>query len=123
MTVNANAKLSDLLSERYGEGFADVDDAARAPLLRSMAARGSCRKFRPGPVDPAVVRALCGVALASPTKSDLQQRDIVLIRDAGLKRRIAELVGGHLLKLVTEGRVTSQDMPPHVTSRFQPVIA
>ena len=94
MTVNANAKLSDLLSERYGEGFADVDDAARAPLLRSMAARGSCRKFRPGPVDPAVVRALCGVALASPTKSDLQQRDIVLIRDAGLKRRIAELVGG-----------------------------
>jgi FMN reductase [NAD(P)H] len=35
-----------------------------------------------------LLRRLCALALCSPTKSDLQQRDIVIVDDAALKQRI-----------------------------------
>ena len=46
------------------------------------------------PVAPDLVRLLCAVALSAPTKSDLQQRDIVLIEDKAQRRRLHEIVPG-----------------------------
>jgi nitroreductase/FMN reductase [NAD(P)H] len=59
-----------------------------------MAARGSCREFIDKPVPEDCIEVLCATALASPTKSDLQQRDIVLLRSSTVKARLAELVAG-----------------------------
>jgi nitroreductase/FMN reductase [NAD(P)H] len=41
-----------------------------------------------------VLEVICAVALASPTKSDLQQRDIVLMQDPKARAALAELVSG-----------------------------
>lgn len=61
--------------------------------VATMAGRGSCRNFRQGSVDPALVEFLCGIALSSPTKSDLQQRDIIIVRDGHLRHKIDALTG------------------------------
>ncbi|ABD56882.1 nitroreductase family protein [Jannaschia sp. CCS1] len=78
------------LSERYSDG----SDVVEGDLLTSMAARGSCRVFEDRPVDDALLRTLCAVALASPTKSDLQQRDIILLNSPELRAELSRLVGG-----------------------------
>lgn len=88
----SDTTLSDLLNGRFDTGLEPPEDLP--PLLTSMAARGSCRSFTDAPVDPALNRTLCALALASPTKSDLQQRDIVVLEDAGVRAELARLVGG-----------------------------
>ena len=57
-----------------------------------MAERGSCRRFKPEPVAPALIETLCALALASPSKSDLQQRDILIVEDAAIRARINTLL-------------------------------
>ena len=85
------------LTEQFERRFGETLDPARLPeaagALSAMLARGSCRDFEPIVVDPELTRVLCAAALASPTKSDLQQRDIVLVRDPALKAAILELAG------------------------------
>ncbi|OAN76609.1 NADPH-dependent oxidoreductase [Jannaschia sp. EhC01] len=80
----------DPLSARYG----DAPDLVQGDLLASMAARGSCRVFQDRAVPDPLLQTLCAVALASPTKSDLQQRDIVLLTSADVREELARLVGG-----------------------------
>jgi nitroreductase/FMN reductase [NAD(P)H] len=77
------------LQARFGDA-PEVPDAAGS--LADMAARGVCRLYRPDPVDRALVRTLAGIALSSPTKSDLQQRDIVIVTDAGLRAALNDLI-------------------------------
>ncbi|PWJ21789.1 nitroreductase family protein [Jannaschia seohaensis] len=62
--------------------------------LAGMAARGSCRRFADRAVPDALLETLCAVALATPTKSDLQQRDIVLVTNPEARARLAGLVSG-----------------------------
>ena len=42
----------------------------------------------------ALLRLVCAAALSSPTKSDLQQRDLVLVTDPATRARLVELCGG-----------------------------
>lgn len=81
------------LVERYGADAASLEKQPRYLKLQTMLSRGSCRSFEARPVDFDLIRLLCATALASPTKSDLQQRDIIVLRDASLKSEIAQLVG------------------------------
>jgi nitroreductase/FMN reductase [NAD(P)H] len=83
--------LQQILDARFVDAPV-VDDSAE-PLL-SMAARGSCRVFEDRAVPMGTLETLCAVALASPTKSDLQQRDIVLLHSPDQRRRLSDLVGG-----------------------------
>lgn len=62
--------------------------------LSRIAERGSCRAFDGRPVSDSLLRVLCAVALSSPTKSDLQQRDIVIIRDPAVHSALVGLVDG-----------------------------
>lgn len=91
------SSLSSALSARFGElpkALSDlaIDEAAAA--LTIMAARGSVRAFCDRAVDPALIELLCAIALSSPTKSDLQQRDFIIIRDGDLRAEIDSLVSG-----------------------------
>ena len=54
----------------------------------TMARRGVVRRFTDKPVAPQLVDTLCALALSSPTKSDLQQRDILIVDDAEIRARI-----------------------------------
>src|SRR5215510_5136463 len=57
-----------------------------------LAGRGSCRAFTPQEVAPELIELLCALALSSPSKSDLQQRDIVIIEDAQIRGAIDHLL-------------------------------
>jgi nitroreductase/FMN reductase [NAD(P)H] len=50
------------------------------------------RRYDGRPVDPGLLRLLCACALSAPSKSDLQQRDIVIVEDRASRRTIADLI-------------------------------
>jgi nitroreductase len=81
------------LADRFGPDAADVEFGGDAPsLFGQLAARGSVRKFRPDSVPYQALRRLCALALCAPTKSDLQQRDIIIIDAPSLKSRIGAML-------------------------------
>src|ERR1041384_4281690 len=80
---------SSALQRRFGANDAHLDIPSDAPQLhRQLAARGVVRAFSTDPVPYQLLHRLCALALSSPTKSDLQQRDIIVVDDAELKHRI-----------------------------------
>lgn len=84
--------LADLLRRRYGDA-PDVDPATPGlDRLTELAAHRSQRAFSDRPLDLPLVRLLCAVALASPTKSDLQQRDIVILDDPARRQKVTALM-------------------------------
>lgn len=82
--------IKDLLQARFG-------DSPEAPpeteQLADMAGRGVCRAYLDQPVAPELVSTLCAVALSAPSKSDLQQRDIVVVTNPEIRARIDEMTG------------------------------
>ena len=86
----------DPLQRALRARFVDAPEAdSETPglaALSAMAGRGSHRAFQGRPVDPSLLHLLCAVALAAPTKSDLQQRDIVIVADATVRRALNALV-------------------------------
>jgi nitroreductase/FMN reductase [NAD(P)H] len=79
----------DALKRRFGSTSDNLAVPPDAPdLHRQLAARGVVRSFTAEPVPFDLLHRLCALALCAPTKSDLQQRDIVIVDDARLKREI-----------------------------------
>jgi hypothetical protein len=86
------------LAQRFGEEVAAIP-AGQGPYgwpqscpetWSRLAARGSCRRFAERPVAPGLIETLCALALCALTKSDLQQRDIVIVESR--RARINELL-------------------------------
>ncbi len=94
MTAPGDKLRNDLLY-RFGD---DVDTLCTdihgqtSEFWTQLAARGSCRHFRDEPVATELIETLCALALASPTKSDLQQRDLIIIDDLAIRKQIDELL-------------------------------
>ena len=85
-------RIESLLAERFGEGFrADAAPAGSEALAR-MAAHRACRGYEARDVAPELVRLLCACALSAPTKSDLQQSDILIIREKAKRHAIGALL-------------------------------
>jgi nitroreductase/FMN reductase [NAD(P)H] len=81
--------VQDALAERFGERLA-VD--ARLPGLDELAriaGHRTHRRYLDRPVAPELVRLICACALSAPSKSDLQQSDIVVVEDAAIRAAIA----------------------------------
>jgi len=85
--------LQSHLRARFAEEF-DLPEVAGSAgkTLSAMAARASCRSFGAEPVADETLRMLCAVALSSPSKSDLQQRDIIILRDPAQVSAIKDLL-------------------------------
>jgi nitroreductase len=80
------------LSERFGERL-DVDPALSGlDELARLAARRVHRRWLPREVEPGLLRLLCACALSAPSKSDLQQGDILIIREKAKRHAIGELL-------------------------------
>jgi nitroreductase/FMN reductase [NAD(P)H] len=86
-------QLQRLLADRFGEELDIPAQKFEAKALAGMAGRASRRSFLPNEIDAALLRMLCAVALSSPTKSDLQQRDIVIVEDRAVRERLDAIVG------------------------------
>lgn len=92
MLVEAADQMRDALFARFSEALnAAMPDAASDGLLELSTHRVH-REFLDKPVDKDLIRSLCALALSSPTKSDLQQRDIIMVQDPDLRARISRLM-------------------------------
>jgi nitroreductase/FMN reductase [NAD(P)H] len=84
--------IRNALMERFGEdlkvdgGLPGLDGLARIAVHRVH------RRYLARDVGPALLRLLCACALSAPSKSDLQQGDILVIRDKKKRDAIAGLL-------------------------------
>lgn len=84
--------LKTALSERFGEAF-DVDEGQSGlEELAHIAAHRVCRRYQPREVAPDLLRLVCASALSAPTKSDLQQGDILILRENAKRHAICDLL-------------------------------
>jgi nitroreductase/FMN reductase [NAD(P)H] len=93
-TVMARApetSLQDRFAYRFGAAPASHGPSAGDETLAYLAGRRSHRRYLARAVDPALIETLAAAALCAPTKSDLQQRDIVMVRDPALRSDIDAL--------------------------------
>lgn len=86
------SSIQDALSTRFGERLEiDVGLPGLDELVR-IAAHRVHRRYLAREVSPGLLRVLCACALSAPSKSDLQQADILIVRD---KAKI-QAIGGLL---------------------------
>jgi nitroreductase/FMN reductase [NAD(P)H] len=85
-------EIQQSLEQRFGEVFAVDPALAGLDEVARIAAHRVHRRYDGRPVDPALLRLLCACALSAPSKSDLQQRDIVAVEDRAVRRTIADLI-------------------------------
>jgi nitroreductase/FMN reductase [NAD(P)H] len=88
---DAAVRIEKALAERFGVDI-PADGTKGLPALATMAEHRSYRKYTADPVDPALLRLLFACALSAPSKSDLQQADIVHVADRDTVRAITALV-------------------------------
>jgi nitroreductase/FMN reductase [NAD(P)H] len=93
MAERTDQRLAALLRHRFGEEVAVHPDMPGLDMLTRMAGRASLRAYADRSVPVELLRLLAAVALAAPSKSDLQQRDIILLEDPEQRRRITSLTG------------------------------
>ena len=92
-TTEARARLiEEALAERFGESFAVDPSLPGLDELARIAGHRVHRRFLPRAVEPDLVRLLCACALSAPSKSDLQQADILIVRDKTRQRAITALI-------------------------------
>jgi nitroreductase/FMN reductase [NAD(P)H] len=88
-----SAEFAAAMRARFGEDIPLPDGTANAGSLARMAARRVMRAYSDKPVADALVRALCATALSAPSKSDLQQADILRVRDPAKRAKLASWAG------------------------------
>lgn len=92
MSEELAKRVSAALEKRFGAAVSVEPATQGLDVLAGMAERGSHRAFRSEPVDDGLIDMLAAVALSAPTKSDLQQRDIIIVRDAALRAQLDSFV-------------------------------
>jgi nitroreductase len=84
--------IRSALFERFGEDFAVDADLAGLDELARIASRRVHRRFLTRPIEPELLRLLCACALSAPSKSDLQQCDVMIVDDPSKRAVIAGLL-------------------------------
>ncbi|MBY0319653.1 MAG: nitroreductase family protein [Reyranella sp.] len=88
-------RLLSVLKARFGSAPALTEAPQGVDVLADMANRRVMRRYLDKPVDPVLLDTLCAVALSAPSKSDLQQADIVVVRDKAQRAVLDELAPGN----------------------------
>ena len=81
-------RIAAAFSTRYGSNFPVSPEQTGIAELARIAEHRSLRRYRPDPVSADLLRLLCACALSAPTKSDLQQADIIHVADPAKRQRI-----------------------------------
>lgn len=89
----------ELLNHRFGSNLEDPASSSEEQSMPSyktavevLACHSSCRNYSDRPVSPELIELACALAFTAPTKSDLQQRDIIIIEDEIKRARINQLM-------------------------------
>jgi nitroreductase/FMN reductase [NAD(P)H] len=91
--MTTTSELIKLFEERFGDEL-DLprEEIADLSTLEAMARRRSFRRFKDEPVSVELLKLLAATALSAPTKSDLQQRDIIIVKDGKVRAALNELL-------------------------------
>jgi nitroreductase/FMN reductase [NAD(P)H] len=93
MADSVATEIAAALRHRFGDEPPEVAATPGLDAVLRQAQHRTQRRYIPGrAVDPALVQVLCAAALSSPTKSDLQQRDIVILEDPAQRQRVTSLL-------------------------------
>jgi nitroreductase len=92
MADDAAAALQDALKKRFGEDIPVDRSLPGLDELARIAGHSTHRRFQPKPIPPDLLRLLCACALSAPSKSDLQQGDIVVVHDRTTRDKIEALL-------------------------------
>ncbi len=84
--------LKMALLERFGEEFAIDPELSGLHELAKIAGHRSHRHYLPRRIEPNLLRLLCACALSAPSKSDLQQCDIVIVSDAAIRKAVVAAI-------------------------------
>ena len=87
---NPSQRIASALTERFGTAPAVNASTPGLDELARMAEHRSHRKYSDRPVAPELLRLLLACALSAPSKSDLQQADIVHVADRAKIKAIAD---------------------------------
>ncbi len=85
-------RLLDVLKARFGSAPALKEAPKGVEVLADMANRRVVRRYSDKPLDPALLETLCAVALSAPSKSDLQQADIIIVTDKAQRAKLQALI-------------------------------
>jgi nitroreductase/FMN reductase [NAD(P)H] len=85
-------RLKTALKARFGAAPALAEAPRGLDVLAEMANRRVVRRYTDKPLDPALLETLCAVALSAPSKSDLQQTDIVIVTDKDQRAKLEALI-------------------------------
>jgi nitroreductase len=84
--------IEEALARRFGEEIAVDANLAGLDEIGRIAGHRTHRRYLDRPIEPALLRLLCAAALSAPSKSDLQQADILVVRDTTLRSALADLL-------------------------------
>ncbi len=84
--------IAGLVEDRFGLPTDAGKAMPASGTIAGMLSRRSHRRFRPDPVADETLEILLAAALSSPSKSDLQQASIIVIRDGAQRSAINALV-------------------------------
>lgn len=82
--------LEQQIRDRYGAASLESSEVPNNKTIDDILSHRSCRAFSDEPVNEKLLNTLLAAAFSSPSKSDLQQRSVIVIRDEEKKRRISE---------------------------------
>jgi FMN reductase [NAD(P)H] len=91
---NSKRQLSDWLVERFGPNtdLSETDETAIPALLESILNHRSHRRYSDKAVEPTTLKTLLACAFSTPSKSDLQQCSVIVVRDPAQQQRIGALI-------------------------------
>lgn len=86
------SRIAAALTERFGGQAPQITADAGLDELARMAGHSSHRRYDGRPVDPELLKLLLACAFSAPSKSDLQQADVIHVADRGKVQAIADLI-------------------------------
>lgn len=84
--------LADLIAQRFGMESETGRDMAAEGTLATILGHRSCRRFAKAQVPDELLDLLLAAAFSAPSKSDLQQASVVIVRDKAKRRAFEDLL-------------------------------
>lgn len=82
-------ELKELIDRRYGRDAGISGDGNDNTVLTQLLSRRSIRAYKDEPVSDAEINMLIACAQSAPTKSNLQQYSILIVKDPAVRKRLA----------------------------------